>query len=108
MDGVGKLLRQFRDVQGQMKRMQEDLAREELTGSSGGDMVKVTINGKFQIVDVRLDRKILEEDELSLVEDMVAAAVNSAMNKMQERLKHKMGEFTGGLSPGEMGLPGLF
>ena len=106
-DGVGKLLGQFRDVQGRMKRMQEEMAREEITGSSGGNMVKVTINGKFQIVDVRLDRKILEEGELSLIEDMVAAAVNSATNKMQERLKQKMGELTGGLNPSEMGIPGL-
>jgi len=108
IDGVGKILRQFHDAQGQMKRMQEEMAREELTGSGGGDMVKVTINGKFQIVDVKLERRILEENELSLVEDMVAAAVNGAMNKMQERLKQKMTELTGGPNPSEMGIPGLF
>jgi DNA-binding YbaB/EbfC family protein len=94
-------------MQGEMKKIQEQIAREELTGSSGGEMVKVTINGRFEVVDVQLDRKVLEENEVNMLEDMIVAAMNNAMAKMQELVKEKMKELTGGLNLGELGIPGL-
>ena len=108
IEGVGKLLRQFHTMQGEMKKIQEQMAREEVTGSSGGEMVKVTINGKFEALDVQLDRKLLEEDNVDMLEGMIVAAMNNAVAKMQESLKEKMTKLTGGLNLGELGLPGLF
>ncbi len=107
IEGVSKLLRQFHKMQGEMKKIQEQIAREELTGSSGGEMVKVTINGRFEVVDVRLDRKALEENEVNMLEDMIVAAMNNAMARMQELVKEKMKELPGGLNLGELGIPGL-
>ena len=108
IEGVAQLLRQFHAMQGEMKKIQEQIAREEVSGSSGGEMVKVTINGKFEVLDVQLDRKLLEEGNVDMLEGMIVAAMNNAVAKMQELLKEKVKELTGGLNLGELGIPGLF
>ncbi len=108
IEDVAKLLRQFHAMQGEMKKIQEQIAREEVSGSSGGEMVKVTINGKFEVLDVQLDRKLLEEGNVDMLEGMIVAAMNNGVAKMQELLKEKVKELTGGLNLGELGIPGLF
>ncbi len=105
---VSKLLRQFQKIQGEMKKVQEELAKEEVTGSSGGGMVEVTINGKFEVVDVRIEKKLLKGDDAEMLEDLILAAVNSAMSKVQELIKERLGQITGGLQLPGMGIPGLF
>ncbi|MCK4618115.1 YbaB/EbfC family nucleoid-associated protein [Candidatus Aerophobetes bacterium] len=105
---VMKLLRQFQKIQGEMKKVQEEIAKEEVTGSSGGGMVEVTINGKFEVVDVRIEKKLLKGDDAEMLEDLILAAVNSAMSKVQELIKERLGQITGGLQLPGMGIPGLF
>ena len=105
---VSKLLRQFQKIQGEMKKVQEEMAKEEVTGSSGGGMVEVTINGKFEVVDVRIEKKLLKGDDAEMLEDLILAAVNSAMSKVQELVKERLGQITGGLQLPGMGIPGLF
>ena len=105
---VSKFLRQFQKIQGEMKKVQEELAKEEVTGSSGGGMVEVTINGKFEVVDVRIEKKLLKGDDAEMLEDLILAAVNSAMSKVQELIKERLGQITGGLQLPGMGIPGLF
>lgn len=105
---VMKLLRQFQKIQGEMKKIQEEIAKEEVTGSSGGGMVEVTINGKFEVVDVRIEKKLLKGDDAQMLEDLILAAVNSAMSKVQELIKERLGQITGGLQLPGMGIPGLF
>ncbi|TKJ44901.1 YbaB/EbfC family nucleoid-associated protein [Candidatus Aerophobetes bacterium Ae_b3b] len=105
---VSKLLRQFQKIQGEMKKVQEELAKEEVNGSSGGGMVEVTINGKFEVVDVRIEKKLLKGDDAEMLEDLILAAVNSAMSKVQELIKERLGQITGGLQLPGMGIPGLF
>jgi len=105
---VSKLLRQFQKIQGEMKKVQEEIAKEEVTGSSGGGMVEVTINGKFEVVDIRIEKKLLKGDDAEMLEDLILAAVNSAMSKVQELIKERLGQITGGLQLPGMGIPGLF
>jgi len=105
---VMKLLRQFQKIQGEMKKIQEEIAKEEVTGSSGGGMVEVTINGKFEVVDVRIEKKLLKGDDAEMLEDLILGAVNSAMSKVQELIKERLGQITGGLQLPGMGIPGLF
>jgi len=105
---VSKLLRQFQKIQGEMKKVQEEMAKEEVTGSSGGGMVEVTINGKFEVVDVRIEKKLLKGDDAEMLEDLILAAVNNAMSKVQELIKERLGQITGGLQLPGMGIPGLF
>jgi len=105
---VMKLLRQFQKIQGEMKKVQEEIAKEEVIGSSGGGMVEVTINGKFEVVDIRIEKKLLKGDDAEMLEDLILAAVNSAMSKVQELIKERLGQITGGLQLPGMGIPGLF
>jgi DNA-binding YbaB/EbfC family protein len=105
---VMKLLRQFQKLQGEMKKIQEEIAKEEVTGSSGGGMVEVTINGKFEVVDIRIEKKLLKGDDAQMLEDLILAAVNNAMSKVQELIKERLGQITGGLQLPGMGIPGLF
>jgi DNA-binding YbaB/EbfC family protein len=105
---VMKLLRQFQKLQGEMKKIQEEIAKEEVTGSSGGGMVEIAINGKFEVVDVRIEKKLLKGDDAQMLEDLILAAVNSAMSKVQELIKERLGQITGGLQLPGMGIPGLF
>lgn len=105
---VSKLLRQFQKLQSEMKKVQQEIAKEEVTGSSGGGMVEVTINGKFEVVDVRIEKKLLKGDDAQMLEDLILAAVNNGMNKVQELIKEKLGRFTGGLQLPGIGIPGLF
>jgi len=105
---VSKFLRQFQKLQGEMKKVQEEIAKEEVTGSSGGEMVEVTINGKFEVVDIRIEKKLLKGDDAEMLEDLILAAVNSAMSKVQELIKERLGQITGGLQLPGMGIPGLF
>lgn len=105
---VSKFLRQFQKIQGEMKKVQEEIAKEEVTGSSGGGMVEVTINGKFEVVDIRIEKKLLKGDDAEMLEDLILAAVNSAMSKVQELIKERLGQITGGLQLPGMGIPGLF
>jgi len=104
---VAKLLRQFQKLQGELKKAQKEIAKEEVTGSSGGGMVEVTVNGKFEIVDVRIEKKLLKEEDVEMLEDLILAAVNKAMTKVQELVKGKLGQFTGGLNIPGIGMPGM-
>lgn len=105
---VAKLLRQFQKLQGELKKAQKEIAKEEVTGSSGGGMVEVTVNGKFEVVDVRIEKKLLGEKDVEMLEDLILAAVNKAMAKVQELVKGKLGQLTGGLSIPGIGIPGMF
>ncbi len=104
---VAKLLRQFQKLQGEFKKAQGEIAKEEVTGSSGGGMVEVTVNGKFEVIDIRIEKKLLEEKDVEMLEDLILAAVNKAMAKVQELVKGKLGQLTGGLSIPGIGIPGI-
>ena len=105
---MAKLLKQFQKLQGDFKRIQKEIAKEKVTGSSGGGMVEVTINGKLEVVDIKIDRKLLAEKDMEMLEDLILAAVNTAITKAQQLVKEKMGELAGGLNISGMEIPGMF
>lgn len=105
---MAKLLRQFQKLQGDFKRIQKEIANEKVTGSSGGGMVEVTMNGKLEIVDIKIDRKLLAEKDVEMLEDLILAAVNNTITKAQQLAKEKMGELAGGLNIPGMEIPGIF
>jgi len=92
-------MQQAQRVQEDLKRAQEELAKLEVTGSSGGGMVSVTMNGRHEVRRVNIDRKLFADDA-EMAEDLVAAAFNDAVNKVAVASQQRMGEVTGG-----MGLP---
>jgi hypothetical protein len=95
--GLGNLMRQAQQVQENMRRLQDELARAEVTGESGAGMVKVTLTGKHQARRVQIDPAALKEDK-EFLEDLVAAAINDAAQKVEALSAEKLRAATGGLS----------
>lgn len=87
--GLGNLMRQAQQMQESMQKAQAELANLEVTGESGGGMVKVTMNGKHEVRAVRIDPKAIGDDK-DMLEDLLAAAVNDAVHKVEARVQEKM------------------
>jgi len=104
MQDIRKIMKQAQQMQEQMQQMQEQLALEEVEGSAGGGMVVVRMNGRHEIVKVKIDPEVVDPQDIEMLEDLVAAACNDARAKVDEKVKEEMGKLTGGLGMP----PGLF
>lgn len=103
--GLGNIMKQAQKMQEELQKTQERLAAEEVTGESGGGMVKVVMNGKHEVRRVRIDPSLLEDDK-DMLEDLVAAAVNAASQRVAEKMQDSMSGLTAGLPlPPGMKLP---
>lgn len=91
------LMQQAQKMQESMKKAQEELANLEVTGEAGGGMVSVTVNGQHQVVKVKLEPSVVDPEDTELLEDLLAAAVNDATQKIQEASKDKMSGLGAGL-----------
>ena len=91
------LMKQVQKMQEQAKRIQEDLARRTVTASSGGGMVSVTVNGRQEITEVKIDPVVVDGKDIPMLEDLVLAAVNQGMRKSRELMAEEMKQLTGGL-----------
>lgn len=94
--GLGNLMKQAQKMQENMQRAQEEIARLEVEGSAGGGMVKVTMTGRHEVKQVRIDPAVLG-DEPEMLEDLVAAAVNDAVRRVEETTREKFAGFVGGM-----------
>ena len=103
MQDFRKLMKQAREMQEQMQKVQEELAQAIVEGSAGGGMVVVTMNGRHEVSRVKIDPKVIDPEDAEMLEDLIAAAINDAASKVDERTKGEMAKLTGGL-----GLPGMF
>jgi DNA-binding YbaB/EbfC family protein len=97
--GLGNLMKQAQKMQENMKKMQDQLASVEVEGQSGAGLVKVTITCRYDVKRVKIDPSLLDEDK-DMLEDLVAAAMNDAVRKVETTSQEKMGAMTAG-----MGLP---
>jgi hypothetical protein len=97
MKDIMGMMKQVQNLQANMQKMQEDLAGLELTGMSGGDMVKVTLTGKGDVLRVRIDPALLKPDEAEILEDLIVAAARDAKAKVEAEVKSRMEQVTGGL-----------
>ncbi|MBT2770746.1 YbaB/EbfC family nucleoid-associated protein [Halomonas sp. ISL-60] len=95
--GMGNLMQQAQEMQEKMQRAQEEVANTEVQGEAGAGMVKVTMNGRHDVSNVSIDPSVMEEDK-ELLEDLLAAAVNDAVRKLEVSSKQKMEEATAGLN----------
>jgi nucleoid-associated protein EbfC len=94
---LGQLMQQAQRMQEDMKRAQEEIAKLEVTGSSGGGLVSVVMSGTHEVRRVQIDRKLFADDP-EMAEDLVAAAINDAVNKVAEASKSKLGGVTAGMN----------
>jgi DNA-binding YbaB/EbfC family protein len=103
--GMGNLMKHAQKMQEQLQQAQAKLADAEVTGESGAGLVKVTMNGRHDVKRVELDDSIMEEDK-EMLEDLLAAAVNDAVRKIEQRNQEQMGKLTAGMGlPAGMKLP---
>ncbi|HEY8507778.1 MAG TPA: YbaB/EbfC family nucleoid-associated protein [Steroidobacteraceae bacterium] len=99
------LIKQAQAMQAQMQKAQAELASIEVEGLSGGGMVKVTMTGRHEVKRVQLEPSVVSEDR-EMLEDLIAAAINDAVHKVEARMQEKMASLMGGLQlPPGMKLP---
>jgi hypothetical protein len=102
---MGNLMRQAQKMQEEMQKAQEELAKAEVTGESGGGLVKVTMNGRHEVRRVEIDDSLIGDDK-DMLEDLVAAACNDAVHRVEASTKERMANVTAGLNlPAGMKLP---
>jgi DNA-binding YbaB/EbfC family protein len=103
--GLGNLMKQAQKIQEEMAKAQEELAKAEVTGESGGGLVKVTMNGRHEVRRVEIDDSLIGDDK-EMLEDLVAAACNDAVHRIEEMTRQQMSGLTAGLPlPPGMKLP---
>jgi len=99
---MGNMMKQAQQLQSKMMKLQEELAEKSVESSSGGGMVKVTANGRQQILSIQIEKEVVDPDDVEMLQDLVLAAINDALAKAQEMVSSEMGKLTGGLN-----IPGL-
>lgn len=100
--GKNDMMKQIQHMQEEMQRAQEALEEQIVEGSAGGGAVKVTCNGSKIIDSVKIDPEVIDEDDVEMLEDLIVAAVNDALGKVDEIQNSEMGKLTGGIN-----IPGL-
>ncbi|MCW8853241.1 MAG: YbaB/EbfC family nucleoid-associated protein [Gammaproteobacteria bacterium] len=103
--GIGNLMKQAQKMQADMQKAQEEIANMEVEGQAGGGMVKVTMNGRHEIRRVSLDDSLMDDDK-EMIEDLLAAAVNDAVRRIEQESQSRMSGLTDGMNlPGGLKLP---
>ncbi len=109
---MANLMSQAKEMRAKMEQAQQELARKTVEADAGAGAVRVTMNGKLEVLSVRIDQRMLAtlagegaNADLQMVEDLMAAAFNAALGKAQQLIQEEMGKVTGGLNLGA--IPGL-
>ena len=103
MKNIAQMMKQAQALQSKMNTLQEELKKHEEEGSSGAGMVKAKVNGKGDLVQLKIDPKIVTGDDVEMLEDLIIAACRDAKEKVDAHIKEKMSSISGGL--GDMPLP---
>lgn len=96
------MVKNLAGMQSQLKAAQEKLSKLEAEGSSGGNMVQVTVNGKFELVDIKLDPICVDNRDVPMLQDLIKAAHHAALEKIQDEIKNQLGPMVAG-----MNIPGM-
>src|SRR5437773_2508584 len=97
MKSFGDMVKQAQKVQKQMAELQEKLAEERFEASAGGGMVKVVVDGKQMLREIKIGPEALKESDVTLIEDLILTAVNEAQKSSETNMNETMGKLTGGL-----------
>ena len=100
---MANLMKQAQKMQRQMEEQAKELETKEFTATAGGGAVEVTVSGKKQLLKLQLDEEVVDPDDVEMLEDLIVAAVNEALDKVDEESAGAMSKLTGG-----MGMPGMF
>jgi nucleoid-associated protein EbfC len=105
LGNMGNMMKQVQQMQAKMEKMQAEMAEKEVEGTAGGGMVKVLINGKNEVLSVTIDPEVVDKEDVEMLQDLVAAAINQAYQKVQEMQSEMMSGITGGMNIPGMNLP---
>ncbi|MFN8108311.1 MAG: YbaB/EbfC family nucleoid-associated protein [Thermoleophilia bacterium] len=100
-----KMMKQMQKMQADMARVQEELQEETVSATAGGGAVTAVVSGGLELKSVTIDPKVVDPEDVEMLEDTVVAAVNEAMRQAQDLAQRRIGAITGGLSG--LGIPGL-
>ncbi|NSW87383.1 MAG: YbaB/EbfC family nucleoid-associated protein [Syntrophobacteraceae bacterium] len=101
-------MQQVKALQEKMARMQEELAAKTVEASAGGGMVTVVINGRQEVLSIKVDPQVVDPEDIEMLQDLIVAAVNDGLRKSQEMAAGEMSKIAGGISIPGLKLPGLF
>lgn len=101
--GMKDLMKQAQKMQKDMLKSQEELAKKVVEATSGGGMVKVEMNGKNQVLSLKIDPEVVDPDDVEMLEDLIIAALNEAREKVEKTSETEMSKLTGGMK-----IPGMF
>ena len=101
--GLGNILKQAQQMHAKISELQEEMANKTVEASAGGGMVNIVMNGKQQVLAIRIDPEVVNRKDIEMLQDLIVAAVNEAIRKSQEMMTEEMKKITGGLNiPGMM------
>ncbi len=103
MGNMNKLLKQAQKMQANMAKVQDEIAQLEIEGSAGGDMVVAKVNGANELLALKIDPEAVDPEDVETLEDLVMAAINSALQQAKTKSEEMMGQVAGGMG----GLPGM-
>lgn len=99
---LNNIMQQAKSMQEKMAKIQADLSNKTLTGSAGGGMVEVTVNGQGEVLGISIEEVVIDPKETAMLQDLIVAATNDALRRAKELSQQELGQLTGGLN-----IPGL-
>lgn len=102
MQNFGNIMKQAKKMQEQIGQLQQELEAKTIEVQAGGGMVRVVVNGKFEIVSLKIEKEVVNPEDIEMLQDLIVAAVNEAIRKAQAMASEEMAKITGGL-----GIPGM-
>jgi len=102
VQNIGNIMKQAKKLQERMTSLQNDLALRTVDASAGGGMVSVLVNGKHELVSLKIEKEVVNPEDVDMLQDLILAAVNEGMRKAQEMAAAEMAKLTGGIN-----IPGL-
>ena len=101
--GFGNILKQAQQMHAKIAQLQEEMAGKTVETSSGGGMVNIVMNGKQEVLSIRIDPEVVNREDVEMLQDLIVAAFSEATRKVDDEMSGKMGNLAGGLK-----IPGLF
>jgi nucleoid-associated protein EbfC len=102
VNNLGNIMKQAKKMQERIGHLQQELETKTIEAQAGGGMVKVVVNGKFEIVSLKIEKDVVNPNDLEMLQDLITAAVNEGIRKSQEMASSEMAKITGGLN-----IPGM-
>jgi DNA-binding YbaB/EbfC family protein len=102
VQNFGNIMKQAQKMQQRMLQLQEELTAKTVEATAGGGMVAVTVNGKFEVLSLKIEKEVVNPEDIDMLQDLIVAAVNEGVRKAQEMASAEMAKITGGMQ-----IPGL-